>query len=162
MLQIYKLLSRERSELCAGMDYIVRLFWFFSDEAPAQRKPSDDRIIRLIKESALMCLLDLSVFSGELLHRATEMERTAGLTHSLSEKWIRGKMHTPTCWPKMRKATCTKFSVSRLKSSFQVPNIRRFSNKRLISVHNVKPECLDAYNKLWWVLLISFIPLESW
>lgn len=64
-----------------------------------------------------MCGLDVIVFSGGLPHRATETERAAGSTHCLSGKLIPGKMHTPTCWPKMRKATCTKFSVSPTPSS---------------------------------------------
>lgn len=90
---------------------MVRLFWFFSEEAAAVARLI---VVTLVTKESFLTWpwLDLSVFSGELRHRATKTERTAGLIHSLSGKLIPGKMHTPTCWPKMRKATYTKFSVS--------------------------------------------------
>lgn len=56
------------------------------------------------------------MFLGGSQHHATETERTAGLSLCLWGKLIPGKMHTPTYWPKTRRATCTKSSVSWLES----------------------------------------------
>lgn len=94
--------------------------------------------------------------AGVLHYHATKTGRTAGSNPCLWGKWIPGKMHTPTCSPKTRKATCTKSSVSRTQS-LSHPSIKRnrsvFNPLVCVStVHNVKPECLDSYNKLWWVL----------
>lgn len=93
------------------------------------------------------------IFAGDL-HQVTEAERTAGLSHSLWERLTPGKMHTPTYWPKMSKVTFTKFSVSFLKTWMNT-HMSTFKSNDIItitfSVHNVKPECLDAYNELWWV-----------
>lgn len=78
-----------------------------------------------ISTSHKIIIVDLTYLcSGGLPHRATETERTAGSTHYLSGKLIPGKMHTPTCWPKMRKATCTKFSVSSTSSSIHFKDQR--------------------------------------
>lgn len=55
------------------------------------------------------------MFAGGLQLPAAETERTAGSSHCLWGKLIPEKMHTPTYWPKMRRVTSIKFSVSCLK-----------------------------------------------
>lgn len=52
------------------------------------------------------------LLAGGLHYHATETDRTAGSNPCLWGKWIPEKMPTPTCWPKTKKVTCTKSSVS--------------------------------------------------
>lgn len=56
------------------------------------------------------------MFAGGLQLPAAEIERTAGSSHCLWGKLIPEKMHTPTYWPKMRRVTSIRFSVSCLKA----------------------------------------------
>lgn len=90
--------------------------------------------------------LDLSVLLGGLRHHATKTERTAGLIHSLSGKLIPAKMHTPTCWPKMRKATCTKSSVSPARSS---PFIISNTTHLTLFIQNVSFQFIMSSQSAW-------------
>lgn len=64
-------------------------------------------------------------------------------------------MRTRTSWPRRKQAVCTNYSVSGRFASFIVdfsPFVPKFIVEfSFVSVHNVKPECLEAYNKIWCV-----------
>lgn len=108
----------------------------------------------------LLLFMVTHLFAGGLRYHATETERTVGSSPCLWGKWIPEKMPTPTCWPKTKRVTCTKSSVSwNTTITYKLFIIKKegcvwvfFKTNSLFPVHNVKPECLDAYNKLWWVL----------
>lgn len=97
----------------------------------------------------------------------------AGSNPFLLEKSSPEKMLTLTCLPKKKTTTCIKYSVCIAGSGTQLM-ITTTVNKPMksvwsccllmlcffssfVAVHNVKPECLDAYNELWYESLLCYL-----
>lgn len=113
-----------------------------------------------------MCLWRFSLYQCLFGFTAgiSQLSRTAGSNPCLSERLTPGKMPTLTCLPKKKTTIFIKSNVCAIlvlwyyillwllflsRNTFNL-----FGSCLLIfffSVHNVKPECLDDYNELWWV-----------
>lgn len=99
----------------------------------------------------------------------SRLTRTAGSNLCLSERLTPGKMPTLTCSPKKKITICIKSNVCMtlfwwcylfysdyLSLEVYIECLHCFFF-HFLTVHNVKPECLDAYNELWWVTVLQHI-----
>lgn len=88
------------------------------------------------------------LFAEGLHYHATKTGRTAGSNPCLWGKWIPEKMHTPTCLPKTRKATCTKSSVSQTQSRPRGPCFI-MRNRIVFNRRSLSPQSITWSQSAW-------------
>lgn len=113
------------------------------------------------------------IFFNPITGASQMLVMKAGSNPFLLEKSSPEKMLTLTCLPKKKTTTCIKYSVCIAGSGTQLM-ITTTVNKPMksvwsccllmlcffssfVAVHNVKPECLDAYNELWYESLLCYL-----